>query len=234
MIRKKSALTAAAVLVAVLVMGIIVGRVTSASFIHNEDLETYLKNPDLKVVYCDMGYDEDTNRGYLDNEKITKRESLETPEAVIVKVRQNAKYERKISYECVISQVEVEQVYQGELAEGEMLTILEPVDCESPKEMMCTDGYSLMQKGQEYILFLKKLKNSHYGSDPYVYAPSSTQFGKYPVESGDVTLFTPEQIDDGEFLNYSEIGQEEIFLDEKEVYERYLKLREEVLAVYGK
>jgi len=218
------------------ILCVIVGRCTAKSYIDNVDLNEYLSNPELKVVYCGVGYDEDTNKGFIDGEKVEDIQDLESGSSIIVKVRLNESYERQLYYECVISQVEIEEVYKGDLKTGDKINLFEPADCYTNRAIYCTAGYSLMQNDCEYILFLKSLKNTFFGEDDYVYAPSSTTYSKYLYDDREPKLFTSSEIEEGDettMLKYSDIKNEEIFLYDEEQYNKYIFLKKQVLEKYN-
>lgn len=222
------------VFVVLIVFCIIIGRVTAGSYVDNVELEQYLSNPDLMVVYCGMGYDAVTNRGYLDNEEIQSVDDLLTADVVVAKVKLQKNFQRKIYYECVFSKLDIIKCYQGNLEEGGSICIFEPVDCVFKDQMMCTDGYSLMQEEKEYIVFLKPLQNTYYGSDKYVYAPYCTLYSKYPVDNNTPRLFSYEELEEMECLYpYSKIRNEEAYLYEQKEYDKYLKLKKEVMRKYS-
>lgn len=212
---------------------IIIGRITAGSYVDNVELEQYLSNPDLTVAYCGMGYDAVTNRGYLDNEEIQCVDNLLTTDVVVVKVKLHENFLRKIYYECILSKVDIIKCYKGNLKEGDSIDMFEPVDCSFTDQMLCTDGYSLMQEDKEYIIFLKPLQNTYYGSDKYVYAPYSTLYGKYPIDDNIPKRFSYDELEEPECLyTYSKIKNQEVYLYEQDEYDKYLKLKKEVMEKY--
>lgn len=218
------------------ILCMIAGRCTANSFINNIDLDEYLANSELKVVYCDIGYDETTNKGFIDGNKAETVEDLEAGSSIIVKVKLNNSYQRQKYYECILSQVEIEKVYKGDLKTGDILNVFEPVDCYTNRAVYCTDGYSMMQNDCEYILFLKPLKNSYFGEDDYVYAPSSTTYSKYLCKNKKPRLFERKEIEEGDeiaMLKYSDIKNEEVYLYDEEKYNKYISLKKQVLEKYN-
>jgi hypothetical protein len=232
--RKKTGIKICVVVSVLLVLFcIVVGRMTAGSYIDNVELEQYLANQDVTVAYCGMGYDPVTNRGYMDNDEIQSVDDLIAKDVVIVKVRLNGDFQRKLYYECILSKIDIVKCYKGNLKEGDSIHIFEPVDCGFEEQMLCTDGYSMMQPDKEYILFLKTLKNTYFGSDKYIYAPCSTRYSKYQVDGNKPKFFSYEELEETESLHlYSEIKEQEVYLYEKEDYEKYLKLKSEVLEKY--
>lgn len=220
----------------VIVVCIFVGRITSGSYIDNVELEKYLSNKKLKVEYCGMGYDPLTNRGYLDNDEIKSINDLMIGEDIIVvKAKIDSSFERKIYYECILSKIEIVDCYKGNLVKGDKVNVFEPVDCRFENQILCTDGYSMMQKDKEYILFLKNLKNTFYGTDKYVYAPSSTLYSKYAVDNETPKLFSYEELEEPENLHmYSQVKNQEVYLYDKEQFEKYLYLKDEVMKYLGR
>ena len=211
----------------------IVGRVTANSYVDNVDLQEYLAKENITIAFCDMGYDPDTNKGYLDNDKIYEVDDLITEDAIIVTAKLNNAFKRKLYYECIFSEVEILEVYAGDLKAGETISVFEPVDCGFENQILCTDGYSMMQEGEEYVLFLKKLKNTYYGEDDYVYAPSSTVYSKYSINDTMPKLFTYDELEEEENLYlYDKIKNQDVYLYDKGNYEKYVELKKEVLERY--
>ena len=232
--RKKTGLKICGIVSVVLVICcIVIGRMTAGSYIDNVELDQYLANQDVAVAYCGMGYDPVTNRGYVDNDEVQCVDDLTDNDVIIVKARLNSKFKRKLYYECILSQIDIVKCYEGELKEGDSINIFEPVDCGFEDQILCIDGYSMMQPDKEYILFLKTLKNTYFGSDKYVYAPSSTRYSKYQVDGNEPELFSFEELEEPESMHlYSEIKDQEVYLYEKEDYDKYLKLKNEVIEKY--
>ena len=207
-----------------------VGKVTADSYIDNVELEDYLSNPDLKVGYCGIGYDAERDRGFVDPGEVESVKDLIAEDTVIVKAKLNCNFQRKLYYECILSELDVLAVYKGNLNKEDMISVFEPVDCYSKIKMDCTDGYSMMQDGTEYILFLKPLKNTYYGDDKYVYAPSSTTYSKYALNDSIPELFPEKELEEIEFMNfYKDVKEEEMYLYDSEDYNKYVRLKKQVL-----
>lgn len=232
--RKKTGIKICSVIFAlVIIFCIIVGRITAHSYKDNVELDKYLDNKDVKIAYYGMGYDSVTNRGYLDNDEIQCVDDLKTKDVVIVKARLNSGFKRKIYYECILSKIDIIACYKGNLKSGDSINIFEPVDCGFKDQILCADGYSMMQQDKEYILFLKTLKNTYFGLDKYVYAPNSTLYSKYMIGSEKLKLFSEEELEEHEDMHlYSEMKEQEVYLYEKTKYDKYLKLKKEVMQKY--
>ena len=212
---------------------LIVGRCTANSFVDDVDFEDYLLKNDPGIVYYGMGYDPDTNVGYVNNEEVQSVEDLEQEDVVVLKGKLVEGFRREKYYECILSQVEVVECYSGALHAGDQIHMFEPVDCRMKEQMHCTDGYSVMQNGKEYILFLKQLQNTYFGSGAYVYAPVSTCYGKYPVDHNQPVRFTNNELEEIEKLHpYSQMKDMEVYLYDEKEYEKYLELKNQVLDKY--
>ncbi|MGN0393982.1 MAG: hypothetical protein ACI4EF_01340 [Coprococcus sp.] len=225
---KKIKVVVTASFVISIVLAVIYGRITAKSFVDDTNLDDYLSNENLIIEYCDIGYDENTNVGFVDGEKVNDIDDLIEADTVVVKAHLNKAYERQIYYECVLSEIEITQVYRGDYKEGDILLYFEPVDCICDEYMDCTDGYSLMQEDKEYVLFLKPLKNAGYGESEYVFAPVSTTYGKFLLSESKPKLYKEDKIAyiDGQTL-YKDNKDEEIYLYDEGMYEKYCKLKEQ-------
>ena len=160
--RKKTGVKICGVIFAVAVIFcIVIGRITAGSYIDNVELDRYLSNQDVTIAYCGMGYDPLTNRGYMDNDEIQSVDDLTAKDVVIVKARLNGEFQRKLYYECILSKIDIVECYEGNLKEGDSISIFEPADCSFVDQILCIDGYSMMQPDKEYILFLKTLQNTY-------------------------------------------------------------------------
>lgn len=233
--RKKSRITFCYIIIfAIILICIAIGRITAKSYIDNVELSDYLKNTDLKVAYCGMGYDEVTNMGFIDNDKVENINDLIQEDTIVIKAKLSQTFQRKIYYECILSELVVEEVYNGKIEKGSIISCFEPVDCGFQNQMLCTDGYSMMQEGQEYILFLKTIRDTFYSADKNVYVPNSTLYSKYPINHVTPHLFTFEELEEIEKMyTYSEVKEEEVYLYEEEDYNKYVQMKEFVLEKYN-
>lgn len=212
----------------------LVGRATAKSYLDNVELKDYLSNPELKIGYFGKGYDKDTSRDFIDPETINSVEDLASNNTVIVKAELNSTYQRKLYYECVLSEINIITVYQGSVKEGDSLSIFEPANCTLKNQLLCTDGYSMMQEGQEYILFLKPMKNTYFGKSKYVYTPTTTTFSKYPVNNAKPKLLTQEELEEPSHMyNYNEIKDTEIYLYDSISYNKYIAIKQQVSEKYN-
>ena len=218
-------------MVVMLIVCVIGGRVVANSFVDNTNLDTYLQQKNPAICYCEIGYDEDTNIGFVDGDKIQDVCDIMN-NTEVVKVHLNQEKKRSIYYECVLSTVEVDEVYQGNLKKGNEIDIFEPVDCRN-MQIDCTDGYSLMQEGNQYILFLIPLKNAGYGTGEYVYAPVSTTYAKFLYNDSFPELFNEEQLEENTetTLYYNQYKQAEVYLYDEKMYNKYCKLKKQVMEL---
>ena len=98
-------------MVVMLIVCVIGGRVVANSFVDNTNLDTYLQQKNPAICYCEIGYDEDTNIGFVDGDKIQDVCDIMN-NTEVVKVHLNQEKKRSIYYECILSTVEVDEVYQ--------------------------------------------------------------------------------------------------------------------------
>lgn len=92
-------------------------------------------------------------------------------------------------------------------------------------------------KSEEYILFLRKVKNSHFSEDQCVYLPVSMTYGKYRADTSMPELYRETQIgldymDNGESLSLQDAEKEEVLLFEKDKYQPYLDMKKAVMKKY--
>ena len=211
-----------------------IGRDTAKSFINDTDLYQYLKH-DLKTTYCDMGYDKDSNAGFVDGDKLKSIQGLEK-RSIILEGHLKIHAKREIYYECVLSTFIIDKIYGNHsgLKEGDSILFFEPVDCRQ-KEIDCTDGYNLMHSGAEYIIFAKRLKNAGYGNakQKYIYAPISTTYGKFQDDDSIPRFFNKSEIENiNTAIDYKKVCKEEVFLCDKTKYTKYCRLKKQARTLF--
>lgn len=233
MSRRKLVCINGLILLICLILSTIIGVHTAASYVNDVELEGYLANSDLKVAYFDIGYDEETNRGYVDPSTVQEIEDLFAEDTIVVRACLDKEYVRESYYECVLTQIEVVEVLYGDCDNYDTMLVFEPVDCYSDTFIACTDGYSFMQEDVEYILFLKPLQNTFYGDDELVFSFSTKMYSKYPLNDEIPQLFEISELTEPDSMYlYSEIKEEEIYLYDEETYDTYLYLKEQVKEMY--
>lgn len=221
---------------AIMIAGIY-GAYIKNSFQDDVEYEEYLKTKDLKVQFHPYPYDENYDM-YGGREKIYNFSDLQKEADVIVKLRLNPDFQRKIFRECIFSEADILKCYRGKIKEGEKIHLFEPVNCTGfGNPMLSEEGYSPMIENEEYIMFLKKVKNSYFSKDQYVYLPVSLTYGKYKADKSMPRLFKEDEIgtdvDDINTLpQYSEVKNQEVFLYEKKSYDLFVCLKDQVLKKY--
>ncbi len=147
--------------------------------------------------------------------------------------------QRKILYGCVLSEVSIVNKYKGDIKE-DYIYIYEPIkynlfkaDSNIKGTAISDSGYGLMQENKEYIFFLKEesappefneLKKS---KKSYTYV--NNEFGKFPTKY-DKDDFKILKVNDNNLYN-EVINCEQVFSN-KEMFELYNKVRENILSKY--
>lgn len=145
---------------------------------------------------------------------------------------------KTIYTECILSQADVIKCWKGTIKSGEKIHLFEPVNCTGfTNPVLCQEGYTPMARGEEYILFLRKVKNSHFSEDQCVYLPVSMTYGKYRADTSMPELYRETQIgldymDNGESLSLQDAEKEEVLLFEKDKYQLYLDMKKAVMKKY--
>lgn len=224
----KTAVKGMSAVLVLVVLGIAAGMITRRTFVDNTDLKAFVDtNP--HVEYCDINYAEDDSLGLVDGDSVESVSDLMADGELVVKVHLDETWNRELYQECVLSKVKVDNVYQGNAEPGEEIYIFEPVDCVGDF-MDCTGGYTLMQEETEYVLFLKKLKNAGYGDAEYVYMPQCMTYGKYTYGDSVPAKYIDSQ-DSDKLPAYSDIRDAEVIILDDEQYDKYCRLKKEVMAL---
>lgn len=207
------------------------------SYQNNVEFNDYLKTKNLKVQNSVYPYDEDYDL-YGKGEKISKFSDLQKKSDIIVKIKLNSGFHRKIYKECIFSEAEILKCYKGNLKKGQRIQFFEPVDCTGcGNPMLLEEGYTPMNENTEYFVFFMKVRDSYFGKNKYVYLPVSLTYGKYNITAGNPKLFkkseASEDVTDIKKLKkYSEVRNEEVFLYDKKKYELFIQLKKQVLEKY--
>lgn len=215
------------------------GKTVKSSFWDNVEFDQYLKKygEDLRVQSDTYPYDEDYDL-YGGGEKIQNFKELTKNSDLIVRGKLSSGYERKIFSECIFSEVEILKCYKGNVKQGDSIHLFEPVNCTGfGNPMLCEEGYLPMTENQEYILFLRKVKNSHFSSDQYIYLPVSITYGKYKADTSFPKRYTAEQIsvdtsNEKHLLKYKDVKNEEVIIYENERYKSFLKFKANVIRKF--
>lgn len=215
------------------------GNTVKKSYQNDVDFEAYSKTEGLKAI-CDEAYLYDADYDmYGEGEKVHNFQDLERYSDIIVRGKLSDSESRRIFQGCLLSQIDVAECRKGDIKAGEKIHMFEPADCrELENIVLCSDGYTPMEKGKEYILFLKKIKNSHFSKDKYIYLPVNLTYGKYRVDTSMPALYQGNQVsfenyaETEKLLPFREAAREEVLLFEKDKYQLYLDLKKSVIANY--
>ena len=80
------------------------------------------------------------------------------------------------------------------------------------------------------MLFLKKLKNAGYGDAEYVYMPQCMTYGKYTYGDSVPEKYIDSK-DSDKIPSYSDIRDAEVIVLDDEQYDKYCRLKKEVMAL---
>lgn len=222
--RNKKLLCIAAVLIICLAGLTVKGCEVKKSFADDTDVRKYLESTDLKFVSNPYPYSK-KNDAFADYNDIKGYDDLDKVSPVIIKAHTEAGLKRQIYYQCVLSQVVVDEVYKGAaLRKGDIIDIFEPFDLSSDDKIVSYDGYNLMNDGEEYILFLLPLKDSNYSKQKTVYCMSATVMSKYSCQSTGFRLYDDEEIEAGAY-DYSAIKNEDVFISDRKIFKVYNSIR---------
>lgn len=131
------------------------------------------------------------------------------------------------------SQVKIEKIIEqtdSDLTAGDEIWVEELATIVSEKNFH-TEGYTLMEPGQQYLLLLQHLpciEGYRYSkTEQMTYTPVSTYFGKYCITKNEkIQILDEEEI---EQMRYKDISDYALLTTEREAVSHYEKLYQEVL-----
>lgn len=90
-----------------------------------------------------------------------------------------------------------------------------------------------MKEGEEYYVFLKKLKAAKgyqmSEQEKNTFLPSTVLYSKFPVQRGNVVAVDAKRLEEGEY-HYGEIKDLEIITSDQEVLTNYKQIRKQVVC----
>ncbi len=155
---------------------------------------------------------------------------------VIAKVSATDK-RRMFPHTTTLTEVVVVETYKGKIESGQSIFIYEPAvfSYSVSKSYRSGGGYQMMKQGEEYIVFLQKLKAAKgykmSKNEKQTFLPISALFSKFPMKKGSVKLISKKKINNGKYC-YADVENLEIITSKREDLEKYLKIKEEVLRRY--
>ena len=238
--RRKGWIILSVILVACIALSIMNGQRTKESYINNVELKDYLSKKDLRVQYIPYFSDTQFREDLPDIETIHRFQDVEATSDIVVKARLKDNFDRKMYHDCILSQAEILEVYRGDLKKNDSIYVFEHAGYFDDDIVLSLDGYNMMQESEEYILFLKRLKNSHFGEEgkKYVYVPSTTTFSKYKCSDDNIRLFSDMELGDtddfskSKLVLYSEVRNEEVFLY-ADKFNQYVDFKRQVMKKYN-
>lgn len=212
-----------------IVLATIYGSCVKKSYNDDTDFYKYINNQSLEVMYYYYPFDKNYDI-YGEGDIISKFSDLENFSDVIIRGTLDYSAKRDIYVECILTQVQVQECYKGNLSKNDKIKIFEPVNCTGiDNVMLCSEGYAPMTNDAQYILYLKQVKNSLFGENQYLYVPVSIKYGKYKMSKEDPKLFTINELDDVKTVKYNKIKDIEIFLFEESEHNKYIQFKKKTL-----
>lgn len=174
---------------------IVVGIFTRKSYVDDIEQRQYM-NGGYRIESIPLGSDD-----VYEDERIRSFEELENQAEVIVRVRVNKDERREFNMNLTITNVEVVEVYKGDVEE-ENIYVIEPIYYYSEGDYIFSQLYYWMNEEDEYILYLDKIKDMHLGKQEYIYNPTTLHLSKYNTDKDDDIVNTP-----GYYYRYYEFRQ---------------------------
>lgn len=200
------------------------------SFIKDTDINLYTNNKDIS--YMSVEFEEDITKSFTKNKDILKLEQLEKISPIIVKVKVDDSASREMYEETTLTKVIIKEVFKGELDQNSIY-VFEPFDCYNEDNLLylySLDGYNIMNKNSEYILFLREIKDSNYTSDDSIYMPTTTLLSKYSINDKMLELNNVKLINNQ--VKYYNVKNLDIISDNSENIEKYNDIKLSILKKY--
>ncbi len=129
--------------------------------------------------------DTEEDISFLLPEQVNSFEKLCKKADIVARVKMNSKSNRTSYTQCVLSEVEILEVYQGQVS-SENIFVFEPSYVK--EDTIYTVGsYLPMEDGKEYIMFLRKIDCGLYQGQDAIYLPTTTGLSKYQCEERKMT-----------------------------------------------
>lgn len=217
------------IIIVVLLAMIMLAFNVRQSFVKDTDINLYIN--DKNILCTILEHQEDITKDFIKNEDISKLEQLEKMSPVIVKVKVDSYSPREMYEEATLTKVTVKEVFKGNL-DKESIYVFEPfyMITNPPIIINSLDGYNVMDKDLEYILFLRDMKDSNYTPDDTIYMPTTTLLSKYSINNTILKLNSVKLINN-EVKYYNVKGLDIINNNLKDI-EKYNDMKLNVLKKY--
>lgn len=220
------------IFMSVFVSMIVLGILTRRSYVNDIDANRYFNDKSINLSIST--YEEDITKVFIKFENLNSMRDLEKVSPIIVRVQVDSQAPRNRYYLTTLTTVKIIKVYKGDINE-ELISIFEPIDVinmtDTDNMVGSLDGYNWMNKDKEYILFLRPLKDSHYGHGDIVYLPTSTILSKYQIDESKVSKLDKDKILSTN-LKYTSVSGQEVFLYEDKSVDKFNYFKKVVLDKY--
>lgn len=211
---------------------VVLGVLTRRSYINDININSYIN--DKNINFSTSKYEEDITKVFTKFEDLSTLEDLEEVSPIIVKVKVESELPRNRYYLTTLTTVRILEVLKGDINK-DLISIFEPIDVtniiDSNDVVTSLDGYNWLKEGNEYILFLRSLKDSHYSHDSVVYLPTTTILSKYGINRDKASKLDKEKVLKNNF-KYSDISNQEVILYEDKNIDKFNYFKNEVLNKY--
>ncbi|MCC3865139.1 hypothetical protein K0040_12735 [Terrisporobacter petrolearius] len=216
------------IIVILLAMTILAFNV-SKSFVKDTDINLYID--DKNILFTTVDHQEDITKDFIKNEDISKLEQLEKISPVVVKVKVDSSSPREIYEEATLTKVTVKEVLKGNLDKGSIY-VFEPlyILTDPPITINSLDGYNVMDKDLEYILFLRDMRDSNYTEDNTIYMPTTTLLSKYSINDTILKLNSVKLINNE--VKYYNVKDLDIISGDSNDIKKYNNMKLSILEKY--
>lgn len=212
-------------------LSILVGFFIRSSYTGYKSFEQMEKSESLSEYSVCL---EDVESGSVFDNQVKDFDNMLKMADAVVKVF--ATNERKLyPSDATKTKVVVEEVFKGDLKEGESIFVYEPAyfSYTASEAYSTTGGYQLMKAGEKYFIFLQNLQAvkgyTFSAKEKKTFLPSTASYSKFPVREGEVRIVDSQKLDNGEY-QYGEVQNLEIITPEKIVLDKYKNLKQKVLT----
>ncbi len=210
----------------VLTASIMTGIDTCRTWTDDTDLRGQFTDGEMIVDSSDA----EEEASFLLPEQVISFEQLCEKADVILRGRVSPESDRTVYTECTLTQVEVLDVYQGNVS-SDMISVFEPAYIDD-QIVRIVGAYQLAEDNKEYILFLQKIKCTLYNDQEYVYLPTTTALSKYQCK-GDSMTGNVYRVSEDRETDYRKTCSYDALVDDPQLEKLYQLYQDKIQILIG-
>lgn len=192
------------------------------------DISFYIEQNKLDCLK--VSYNEISEGNKIFTDKISKLNDLEKASDLIVKGKIKEGTKRENGYGTILTTLHIDKVYKGKSnLDKDEIIIFEPFDININNNFFYSlGGYNLLKDKDEYLLFLKVVKNLDTKPKDIKYIPISTYYGKFNLSrDSTIDLVNKDKLINGE-IKYNLVKNSEFITWDKASILTYKRILSEI------